>query len=142
MLNVKNTFHIISYVQYPFMFIALYYAFKPYIVGFETLWENSNNALIFMGLGISFSTLQDTTKPQNKLSRKTWENPKKGKIALTVITIMASLSIIMGLYGILSSTNEVLKELSFGIIVIGIGLVGLLKTAIEMFENHRLDKKL
>lgn len=142
MLNVKNTFHIISYVQYPFMFIALYYAFKPYIVGFETLWENSNNALIFMGLGISFSTLQDTTKSQNKLSRKTWENPKKGKIALTVITIMASLSIIMGLYGILSSTNEVLKELSFGIIVIGIGLVGLLKTAIEMFENHRLDKKL
>lgn len=142
MLNVKNTFHIISYLQYPFMFIALYYAFKPYIVGFETLWENSNNALIFMGLGISFSTLQDTTKSQNKLSRKTWENPKKGKIALTVITIMALLSIIVGLYGIFSSTNEVLKELSFGIIVIGIGLVGLLKTAIEMFENHRLDKKL
>ncbi|MFT4737504.1 MAG: hypothetical protein ACJAZM_003162 [Cyclobacteriaceae bacterium] len=33
-----------------------------------------------------------------------------------------------------------LQELSLGLLVIGIGLVGLLQVAIEMVENHRLDK--
>jgi hypothetical protein len=33
-----------------------------------------------------------------------------------------------------------IKELSFGGIFCGIGLIGFSKTAIEVFENHRLDK--
>ena len=55
---------------------------------------------------------------------------------------MSLVPIILGLYGIFMSSNDVLKQLSFGIIVIGIGLIGMLKVAIELFENHRLDKKL
>lgn len=140
MLNPRDLFHKISYLQYPMMLIGMFYSFKPYIVGFDTIWENYNYAFIFIGLGISFSTLQDTSKTQNKLSRKIWQNPKKGKFALLFLSFLAFFLLIMGLYGVYSSKNEVLEQLSFGIIVLGIGLLGMLKVAIEMFENHRIDK--
>lgn len=140
MIDPRNTFHKISYLQYPFMLVGLFYAFKPYFVGFDTIWENVNYGLIFLGLGISFSTLQDTTKTQNKASKKVWESPKKGKFAISVMALMAIFLIVVGLYWLYISTSEILKQLAFGVIVLGIGLVGMLKVAIEMFENHRLDK--
>ncbi len=141
MFEPRNIFQKISYLQYPFMLIALYYTFKPYFVGFDTIWENYNYTLIFMGLGISLSTLQDTTKTQNEVSRKVWEDPKKGKIAIVVITFLAAFLIFIGFYGVYLSSSEILEQLAFGTIVLGIGVVGLLKSAVEMFENHRSDKK-
>lgn len=140
MFNPRNIFQKISYLQYPILLIGIFYIFKPIIYGFENMWEDYNYALIFYGLGISFSTLQDTTKTQNKFSRKIWENPKKGKAALVSIGLMALFFLVMGLSGIYFSESEILKQLSFGLIVLGIGVIGLLKTAVEMFENHRLDK--
>lgn len=140
MFNPRNFFQKISYIQYPMMLIGLFYAFKPYFVGFDTIWENYNYAFIFIGLGISFSTLQDTTKTQNKFSQKIWENPKKGKVILISMSCTALFLVLIGLYGIYVSESEVLEQLSYGIIVLGIGFVGMLKVAIEMFENHRLDK--
>jgi len=142
MLNTRDLFHKISYLQYPLMAVSLFYAFKPYVVGFDTIWENYNFMLIFGGLGISLSTLQDTTKTQNKLSLQVWQNPKKGKLMLTLIGIMALFLILIGLFGMYSSTSEIIQQLAIGTIVTGIGLIGLLKVAMEMFENHRLDKNL
>lgn len=141
MFNTRNVFHKISYVQYPLVLIGMFYAFKPYYEGFDTIWENYNYTLIFFGLGVSFSTLQDTTKVQNKFSKKIWENSKKGKLALVIAGLMALSFVLMGLFGIYSSKNEVLQQVSFGMLVLGIGLIGMLKASIEMFENHRLDKK-
>lgn len=141
MINTRDLFHKISYLQYPLLFIAVYYSLKPYFVGFDTIWENYNNTLIFGGLGISLSTLQDTTKTQNKFSKRIWENPKKGKIVLLWLSLLTVSLILTGMFGMYISENEVLKALSFGTIVFGIGLIGLLKAAIEMFENHRTDKK-
>jgi hypothetical protein len=140
MFNPRDIFQKISYIQYPLLLIAMFYVFRPYYLGFDTLWENYNYGLIFMGLGISFSTLQDTTKTQNKLSKKIWEHPKKGKIALVIMGLMALYFVLIGLFGIYISNSEVLQQISFGMLVLGIGLIGMLKSAIEMFENHRLDK--
>lgn len=140
MINTRKLFHTISYLQYPLFAVAVYYACKPYVVGFDTVWANLNNVLIFGGLGISLSTLQDTTTTQNEFSRRIWQSPIKGKIALVVIAMMALLFILTGFFGIYISQNPILKELSLGTIVVGIGVIGLLKAAIEMFENHRLDK--
>lgn len=140
MFDARSVFHKISYLQYPLMVIGLYYAIRPYIVGFDTFFENVNNLLIFAGLGISFSTLQDTSKTQNKVSKKIWEDPKKGKSLLIVISLTALFLIVLGMFGAYVSESDILREVSFGIIVLGIGLVGMLKSAIEMFENHRLDK--
>lgn len=140
MLNPKNIFHKISYLQYPIMIIGLYYALVPYFNGFTNYWTNINSALIFMGLSISFSTLQDTAKTQNKLSRKVWENPKKGRRTLIIISVLAIFLVVTGIYGLHISVSGILKEVSFGILVLGIGVIGMLKAAVEMFENHRLDK--
>ncbi len=130
------------------MFLGLFFSMKPYFNGLEYLktnpdiiFENFNNALIFIGLGISFSTLQDTTKTQNTFSKRVWENPKKGKIYILYSTILTFATLSFGLFGYFFSKNEKIIQLSFGIIVLGIGLIGFLKTGLEIFENHRLDKK-
>jgi hypothetical protein len=41
------------------------------------IFENLNYLLIFMGLGVSFSFLQDTTKTQNNFSKKYLESEKR-----------------------------------------------------------------
>lgn len=140
-MNAKDFFHKISYLQYPLMLIGLYFAVRPYIAGFDTLWDSLNSLLIFMGLGISFSTLQDTTKTQNEVSRRIWEDPKKGKRFITFMSVATLLFIILGLFGYFFSNLSVLQELSFGLIVLGIGFMGMVKSAVEMFEYHRKDKE-
>ena len=100
-----------------------------------------NYVLILFGVALSFSTLQDTNKTQNKFSRKIWENPVKGKIALIVISISAFAFVVIGLFTLYYSKTDNSENISVGITVLGIGLVGLLKSALEMFENHRTDKK-
>ena len=52
-------------------------------------------------------------------------------------------SIIFNYYWVvyaLFSKDEIPKNITFGILVLGIGVIGMLKSAIEMFENHRKDK--
>lgn len=139
--DIKRLFHIISYLQYPFMILALFFMLKPYYDFFvnsdvNSFLANANSALVFIGIGISFSTLQDTVKSQNKFSEKIWENPKKGKRALVFLSILTLLVFIFGIFGYFMSNDGALKEISLGLIVLGIGLIGLLKTALEMFENH------
>jgi hypothetical protein len=138
-MNIKQTFHRISYLQYPLMMTGVYFIAQPFFNNFNGLLEAYNFALVFMGLSISFSTLQDTTKTQNKASLKVWQSPTKGKIFLAIITSLALLFILLGLTGFIANTDNALQELSLGLMVIGIGLIGLLQVAIEMFENHRLD---
>ncbi|MBK1440568.1 hypothetical protein JHJ32_11270 [Parapedobacter sp. ISTM3] len=145
--SIKDTFHYISYLQYPLMLLALFYIGKLYydIFAFRDrvlLFQDINNILLFMGVAISFSALQDTNKTQNKLSRRIWESPKKGKIALGLLFFSAFTFMVFGGVGLFLTANEALAEVSIGLLVLGIGEMGLLKTAIEMFENHRLDKKI
>ncbi|WP_158974997.1 hypothetical protein [Cellulophaga sp. L1A9] len=146
-MNFKTTFHYISYLQYPLMLIGFYFALSPYLIGMEKLrenpdviFENLNNLLIFMGLGVSFSSLQDTTKTQNNFSKKIWESPKKGKITIITMSVTILLFLILGLIGFLNANNGILKNLAVGLIVLSLGMFGFLKAAIEMFENHRKDK--
>jgi hypothetical protein len=145
---MKNNFHKISYLQYPLMVIAIFYALRPFYYlfnksenFFELYLKDVNSFLVFMGLAISFSSLQDTSKTQNNYSKKIWENPKKGKITINLMIAMIILFLTLGMIGFFSTNDSKLKELSFGLLVFGIGYLGLLKSAMEMFENHRLDQK-
>ena len=74
------------------MLVGLYFALIPYLQGMEQVKQNPdfisqslNTVLIFMGLSVSFSSLQDTSKTQNKVSKKIWQDPKKGKIMIVLI---------------------------------------------------------
>jgi hypothetical protein len=118
----------------------------PYFHGIAALKENPglifsnfNLGFMFMGLGISFSSLQDTTKTQNKFSLKIWESPKKGKIAIILMSLMIILFLTCGLIGYVFAEQGGLKEMSVGAIVLSLGMFGFLKAAVEMFENHRKD---
>lgn len=142
MMPTKDLFHYISYLQYPIMIIGTYYALKPILFGFDTMLSDYNNLLIYLGLGISFSTLQDTQKTQNELSRKVWESPVAGKRFILFLSFFTLFTIVLGVFGMYAGPDNKIKELSFGLIVLGIGLMGMLKAAIEMFENHRKDKKI
>ena len=143
MKNTRQFFHFLSYVQYPLMIVMLYYYVQVIIsiANRDPDWSALNSALIFLGILVGFSTLQDTTKTQNKISRKIWESPIKGRIALWTISVLVLLFLISGLTGFLSSRENIHKEVTFGLIVLGIGMLGMLKGAIEMFENHRKDRE-
>ena len=140
-MNTRLIFHCISYLQYPLMVAALHFVFSPIIFQTASDLKEINSAFILMGLAISFSTLQDTTKTQNKLSKIIWENPRSGKITLIFFTISAICIIAGGLYSYFNSFNPKAKEVSIGLIVLGIGFISLIKAAIETFENHRRDKR-
>ena len=136
--KVKQIFQAISYLQYPLMLAGLGWMVYPYFAGFDTFWTSLNNALVFMGLGISFSTLQDTTKTQNNFSKKIWEDPRKGMLALMVISGTTLVFLAVGMFGFFLSEGGILKEVSFGTLMLGLGYVGLLKSAIEMHDHHRV----
>jgi 4-amino-4-deoxy-L-arabinose transferase-like glycosyltransferase len=136
MKETKLIFHYISYLQYPLMMIAMLFALKSYIFGFETLFSDFNKMLVFMGLGISFSTLQDTTKTQNKLSLKIYQNPSYARNFIILIVLQILLLVTIGMFGLFAMEDSIIKELSLGLIVLGIGLIGMLKSVTEMAENH------
>ena len=58
-----------------------------------------------MGLGISFSTLQDTTKTQNKISKIVYQNPKYAKIFIIYVILLTLFFLSFGLFGFLFSQN-------------------------------------
>lgn len=136
--KVKQLFQIISYLQYPLLLVALGYMAYPYFAGFDTFWSSANNALIFAGLGVGFSTLQDTTKTQNDFSKRIWQSPRKGMITLVVMSATTLIFLLLGIYGLYVAKGGVLKEVSFGVLTLGLGYVGMLKAAIEMHEHHRI----
>ena len=136
--KVKQWFHVVSYLQYPLMLVGLGYMVYPYIAGFDRFWSAVNSSLVFFGLAISFSTLQDTRKTQNNFSKKIWENSRKGMIALVAIAVTTALFLVLGMVGFLMTQPGIIKEVSFGTLMLGLGYVGLLKSAVEMHEHHRL----
>ena len=93
-----------------------------------------------MGIGMSFSTLQDTKKTQNNISKKIWQSPTKGKIFIFSLAASNLFMFVLGISGLYVSQDNALSEVSLGLIVFAIGILGVLKAAMEMFENHRLDK--
>ncbi len=90
-----------------------------------------------MGLGISFSTLQDTNKVQNNFSKRIYQNPRSTKIFVLVMSGMILFFLVAGLAGFFMSEKNAFSELAFGLISVGIGMIGMLKAAIEMAEHQQ-----
>jgi hypothetical protein len=53
---------------------------------------------------------------------------------------MILLFLLLGLVGYFYSSPGILNDLSVGTIVMALGMFGFLKAAIEIFEQHRIDK--
>jgi len=138
--NPREVFQAISYLQYPLMLVALAYTIKPYITGLDGIWEDANFALLYAGVGIGLSSLQDPTRTQNEISRKIWQDPRKGRLMIMIMTGSSLTMILTGLIASYQSSSDILRQVAMGLFSLGLGMVGVLKTAIEMFEHHRLDK--
>jgi hypothetical protein len=100
-----------------------------------------NLSFFLFGLAVSFSTLQDTSKTQNQLSKSVWQHPRKGKIALLFISLTAFFFISISFAGMVFFPDSIINKLSYGFLAFGIAYIGVLKAAIEMFEHHRSDRK-
>jgi len=141
MRNPKQFFHILSYLQYPLMLAALWFAIKPYLMRHE-LTEgiaSLNSMLIFLGLTISFASLQDPAKTSWKFEKKIWENPKKAR-GYFIYVLLLSLAVLgFGIFGYFFTGIEAIKGLSIGAIVLAIGFTGYIKTVAEIFESHRKE---
>ncbi len=140
-LNARQVFQWLSYLQYPAMLVALAYALRPILNGMDGALEAYNSALLYAGVGVGMSSLQDPTKTQNKASRRIWESPRKGRALLWLLAVQALLPIVLGLLGAALVNTAALGQLSLGLVAFGLGMIGMLKTAIEMREHHRLDKQ-
>ncbi len=138
--RVTELFQKVSYLQYPAMLAGLAYAVKPAFTGLAGIFDDANYALLYMGIGIGLSSLQDPTRTQNEVSRKVWQDPRKGFLFLMLIAGQAFLMMAAGLIGSYFARDSALNQLSLGLFSLGLGMLGLLKTAIDMYEHHRLDK--
>lgn len=139
--DARQVFQWLSYLQYPALLVALAYAARPLFNGMQGMLDAYNSALLYAGVGIGMASLQDPTKTQNKVSRKVWEDPRKGRFMLWLITLQTLVPTVLGLLGAALADSTALSQLSLGLVAFGLGMIGLLKTAIEMREHHRLDKQ-
>ena len=88
----RRLFHAASYLQYPFMAVACFYVIRPYFNGFDSIFADFNFALLYVGVAIGFSSLQDPTTTQNEMSRRVWEDPRKGSRAIGMIAAVVVLA--------------------------------------------------
>lgn len=141
MQRAPAVFHAASYLQYPLVLTAAAYVVLGARAAPDARLDAFNTALVFMGLSVSFSTLQDTTTTQNELSRRVWTSPLWGRVFLVALALATAAFIGLGLWGVLGSLPPKLEQLSLGLLALGIGMVGLLKVAGEMFAHHqRIDE--
>ncbi|KLI97792.1 hypothetical protein WQ56_16505 [Luteimonas sp. FCS-9] len=129
------------------MLVALYYAARTGLAagvsgqaGWGPVYAAANMALLHAGIGIGLSSLQDPTRTQNAFSRRVWEDPRKGRWMLGLMAAYALGAMALGLVGAYVAGDPVVAQLSLGLLAFGLGMVGLLKTAMEMREHHRLDR--
>lgn len=138
----------LSYLQYPAMLAAIAYTVKSAwavsavgSAGWPPVFDDGNYVLLYAGIGIGLSSLQDPTRTQNEVSRRVWQDPRKGRWMLLLLSFYTLASMAAGLAGAYLADTTAVNQVSLGLVAFGLGMVGLLKTAIEMREHHRSDKR-
>nr|WP_298149987.1 hypothetical protein [uncultured Pseudoxanthomonas sp.] len=146
--SARDIFQWLSYLQYPAMLAAMAYAVKSAwavaavgSAGWPPVFDDWNYVLLYAGIGIGLSSLQDPTRTQNELSRRVWRDPRKGRWMLLLLSSYTLVSMMAGLVGAYLADTTAVNQVSLGLVAFGLGMVGLLKTAIEMREHHRSDKR-
>lgn len=146
-ISARELFQRVSYLQYPALLVAAGYAVASGFsaassghAGWAPVFEAWNHVLLYAGIGIGLSSLQDPTRTQNAFSRRVWEDPRKGRWMLALIASYALGAMLLGLLGAYAADSTPVHQLALGLLAFGLGMVGLLKTAIEMREHHRSDR--
>lgn len=56
------------------------------------------------------------------------------------MSLFAAPLIISGLIFLYLSKDDLTNSVAVGVMVLGIGYIGIVKSGIEMYENHRIEK--
>lgn len=136
-------FHFTSFLQYPFLLAALYYSYKPLIIGVDSFEKaeiiaNYNLVLLFFGIAFSFTSLADISK-RTKLGDKVFGKPKNAKRWLIYICSLIFITFALAIYTMFFPADEMLKELSIGLFVFGIGIIGLLRMNLEVIKTYQSE---
>lgn len=134
MEKVIKIFHYISFIKYPILIIGVYYFYKPYFSETKNIFENFNYGLIFIGLGLGLDSLKDYGK-LTWFDKKIYHKPKIAKYYFIILGLLILSIIIAGMIGYFNAKENVLKELSIGFIVLGIGTIGMLKAGIQATKD-------
>jgi hypothetical protein len=49
MPDSKKTFHLISYLQYPFMMVSIYYCYREFVMNGGVSFPDINKGLMYLG---------------------------------------------------------------------------------------------
>lgn len=146
MKNIRQIFHLLSYLQYPLVLIAFFLLVKPLFRGFDYLtvhpdylFDAYSNALMLFGVTLSFSALQDPRRTLLQFEKKIWRSPQKAKRQLLITLVTAFLFFISGLLGFMAVENFK-KDFAYASIVLAIGILGYLKFQLDVFDTHKRDE--
>lgn len=134
MKKIIRILHYISFSKYPILLISIYFCYKPILQSDTDFFKNLNIGLIFLGVGLSLDSLKDYKK-LNWLDKKVLHNPKIAKYYFLYIGIITLGFILIGIFCYLKPDNQ-LNEISIGLIVMGIGMLGFLKSGIETTKDY------
>ncbi len=133
-------FHYISFLQYPFLSIAIYYCYKPIIFESENLISDYNLGLLFLGIGLSFTSLADIRK-RTKLGDRILGKPKNAKRWIIYLSLLIAGIFTLGIFTMFFTKHQELKDISVGLFVLGIGTMGLLRMNLEIIRTYQKDWK-
>ena len=148
-MTPKKIFNYLSYLQYPLLPAAFYFIYEPYSLllqgqlekeNIEFFFQSLNNTLVVLGLAVSFSSLQDANKPQHKLAKWVFGNPKRSRVFIIFMITTALALLSMGSFGFFIINEGPIHQLSLGLIVLSIGYLGLIKAATEMAEKQNKNE--
>ena len=90
--------------------------------GLALVYDDWNYVLLYAGIGIGLSSLQDPTKTQNEISRRVWQDPRKGRWMLILLAAYALGAMGVGLVGAYLAADSVVNQLSLGLVAFGLGM--------------------
>ncbi|MFK7948494.1 MAG: hypothetical protein AB8G11_12960 [Saprospiraceae bacterium] len=136
MKNFIKYFHYLSYLQYPFLALGLFYSYKPIIMGMENMFHDYNLSLFFFGIAMSFSSLANIKK-RTKIGDKIYGHPKRAKWWLIYMITLTITIFALATKTMFITKDERFQEFGVGLFVLGIGVIGLLRMSLEAIEFYQ-----
>lgn len=130
MNRVISIFHKLSHVKYLILIAAQFYIFKPLLMGIDPSLQDLNKALILMGLALSLDSFKDYSK-LNWFDKKVYHRPGRAKWFYLLFGSFILVVMALGAYGYFHAEGGLIKEISFGLISLSIGCMGMLKSAMN-----------
>lgn len=128
-MNSKKYFNIISYFGIPFYLFGIYFLILFFLDHHN--WELLNNFLILLGIGLTFSSLKDSTRKVSFITRQIFGNEILGILLVFFISALIVYMILFGLSVLFFSETYRSESIGVGMIVLGIGMIGYLKYIVE-----------